>query len=180
MTVDDDVVSRMNTHQSVYREKLMEHLLIGELLKYSWFHHGATLEVSQPSIDRAGHDVVLEANGITRHVQLKTSSTSAKTANQKIHVGLSTKPSGCVIWVRFHPSTLSLGPFGFFGGNPGKPLPAIDDFKIAQHSKANAAGVKSGRQNLRVVPKAKFHPVSDLAELYVVLFGESKSTGDHA
>lgn len=31
-------------------------------------------EVSQPSIDRSGHDVVLEANCVTRHVKLKTSS----------------------------------------------------------------------------------------------------------
>jgi hypothetical protein len=60
----------LDTHQSAYRERLLEHLLIGDLLKYSWLHAGATLEVSQPSIDRSGHDAVLEANGVTRHLQL--------------------------------------------------------------------------------------------------------------
>jgi hypothetical protein len=59
---------------------LLEHLLIGELLKHSWLHHGAELEVSQPVIDRSGHDVVLEANGITRHVQLKASASGASTS----------------------------------------------------------------------------------------------------
>ena len=94
--------------QSVYREKLLEHLLIGELLKYSWFKHGASLEVSQPAIDRSGHDIVLEANGVTRHVQLKTSSTIARTGRQNLHLGLAAKPSGCVVWMRFDPEAMTL------------------------------------------------------------------------
>lgn len=163
-----------NTHQSVYRERLLEHLLIGDLLKYSWLHHDAMLEVSQPSVDRAGHDVVLEANGITRHIQLKTSSSTAKTATQKINLGLATKPSGCVIWIRFDPDTLAIGPFLFFGSEPGKPLPPIDQFRIAKHSKGNASGIKADRPNLRVVPLSKFKTVADVAALYDVLFGVSK------
>jgi hypothetical protein len=135
-----------DTHQSVYREKLLEHLLIGELLKYSWLKQHATLEVSQPSIDRSGHDVVLEANGVTRHVQLKASSHSAKTTLQNIHLGLAEKPSGCVIWTRFDPATLAIGPFLFFGGAPGKPLPSIDQFRTAKHTKANSTGVKTERR----------------------------------
>jgi hypothetical protein len=78
----------LHTHQSVFRERLLEHLLIGELLKHSWLHHGATLEVSHSSIDRAGHDVVLEANGITRHVQLKASAQGGVTAVKKFILGL--------------------------------------------------------------------------------------------
>lgn len=58
-----DIDLSLDICQSVYRERLLEHLLIGDLLKHSWLHTGATLEVSQPSIDRSGHDVVLEANG---------------------------------------------------------------------------------------------------------------------
>ena len=104
----------IDSFQSVYREKLLEHLLIGELLKYSWQKHDASLEVSQPSIDRSGHDIVLEANGITRHVQLKTSSTIARTGRQNVHLGLGDKPSGCVVWVRFDPVSMELGPFLFF------------------------------------------------------------------
>lgn len=80
--------------QSVYREHLLEHLLIGELLKYSWLNHGAELEVSQPALDRNGHDIVLEANGVTRHVQLKSSASGASTASQTIHLGLADKPTG--------------------------------------------------------------------------------------
>lgn len=113
----------IDSFESVYRERLLEHLLIGELLKYAWFHDGAALEVSQPAVDRSGHDVVLEARGVTRHVQLKASSTAAAAASQKIHVGLGRKPSGCVVWIRFDAETMRLGPFFFFGGQPGEPLP---------------------------------------------------------
>jgi len=161
----------LDNHQSVYRERLLEHLLIGDLLKHSWLHAGATLEVSQPSIDRSGHDVVLEANGVTRHVQLKSSSRSAATATQKVHVGLANKPSGCVIWTRFDRDCMTLGPFMFFGGEPGAPLPSLADFPIAKHTKGDAEGVKKERPNLRVVSKSKFRRIDDIPTLYTALFG---------
>jgi len=163
----------MNLHanESVYRERLLEHLLIGKLLKHSWLHHGASLEVSQPSIDRSGHDVVLEANGITCHVQLKASASGAATSVQKIHLGLAAKPSGCVIWMRFNPEDMSLGPFLLFAGLPGEPLPSLEGFKVAKHTKGNVDGVKKERPNLRIVPVSKFRKVAGIAELYNELFG---------
>jgi hypothetical protein len=168
-----DIDLTLDTHQSVYRERLLEHLLIGDLLKHSWLHAGAKLEVSQPSIDRSGHDEVLEANGVTRHVQLKSSSHAAMTPAQKVHVGLSSKPSGCVIWTRFDRSTMKLGPFFFFffGAEPGLPLPPLDGFKTAKHTKGDKDGVKKDRPNLRVVRMSQFREIADIPSLYVTLFG---------
>jgi hypothetical protein len=37
-SMDTDLT--LDVHQSVYRERLLEHLLIGDLLKYSWLHAG--------------------------------------------------------------------------------------------------------------------------------------------
>ncbi|MFC5458483.1 hypothetical protein [Massilia niabensis] len=161
----------VDSWQSVYREKLLEHLLIGELLKYAWLHHDASLEVSQPAIDRSGHDIVLEANGITRHVQLKTSSTIARTMRQNVHLGLGQKPSGCVVWMRFDPEKMTLGPFLFFGSEPGIALPPLDGFKVAMHTKGDAQGVKKPRPGLRVVPVSKFTEVDIIPGLYAALFG---------
>ena len=160
-----DIDLTLDTHQSVYRERLLEHLFIGDLLKHSWLHAGAKLEVSQPSIDRSGHDVVLEANGVTRHVQLKSSSHEATTSAQKLHVGLARKPSGCVVWTRFDRSTMKLGPFYFFGGGPGMPLPPLDGFKIARHTKGDKDGVKKDRPNLRVVRISQFREIADISSL---------------
>ena len=156
-----EVVSLMetgtpDTHQSVYREHLIEHLLIGELLKHSWLHHAADLEISKPELDRAGHDIILEAHGFTRHVQLKSSFRGARTARQKVHVDLAEKPSGCVIWVHFDPETLEMGPFLFFGSEPGAKMPPMEAFPVARHTKGNALGIKTERPNLRVVARGRF------------------------
>jgi hypothetical protein len=161
----------IDAEQSVYRERLLEHLILGDLLKHSWLHHRAVLEVSQPSLDRAGHDIVLEAHGVTRHVQFKSSGDSAKTARQTIHLDLARKPSGCVVWIRFNRENLELGPYLFFGGPPGEPLPPLDRFAVAKHSKGNSRGVKLGRPNLRVVPKRYFATITTIPALYGKLFG---------
>lgn len=162
----------LDSTQSVYREQLLEHLLIGELLKHSWLHCGADLEVSQPAVDRAGHDVVLEANGVTRHLQLKSSFITGKTQSQSIHVGLAAKPSGCVVWIQFDRETMKLGPFLLFAGEPGQPLPDIASLKVAKHTKGDANGVKKERPNVRVVPRSRFRRVDDIPQLYRALFGQ--------
>jgi hypothetical protein len=173
VTMPIDIDLTLDVYQSVYRERLLEHLLVGDLLKYSWLNAGATLEVSQTSIDRSGHDVVLEANGVTRHVQLKSSSHVAKTPTQKVHLGLASKPSGCVVWTRFDRSTMELGPFLFFGAKPGLPLPSLDEYKVAMHTKGNKDGVKKERPNLRVVRMSQFREIADIPALYKALFGHS-------
>jgi len=161
--------------QSVYRERLLEHLLIGELLKHSWLYDGAELEVSTPAVDRAGHDVVLEANGVVRHVQLKASALNASTRSQAIHLDLGKKPSGCVVWTRFDPTDLRLDHFLFFGDQPGSSLPSLSDCDVAKHSKGDSTGTKKERPNLRVVPVSRFRSISSVAALYEVLFGAPTS-----
>lgn len=161
----------LDTHQSIYREQLLEHLVLGELLKHSWKFHEASLEISHPSVDRAGYDVVLEAEGVTRHVQLKSSSHDSTTAQQSINFSLSKKPSACVIWTRFDPISLELGPFLFFGGKPGDPIPSLVPFKIAKHTKANAQGVKLERPNIRTISRSHFSTLDSITALYSALFG---------
>lgn len=156
---------------SSYREKLIEHLFVGELLKVSWKAGDCSVEVAKPEVDNRGYDVILEHNGIVRHLQLKTSHRGARASSQKIHTALATKPSGCVVWIRFDPETLVLGPFLFFGGLPGQPLPAVADMRVARHTKANTSGVKAQRLAHRVVPKGKFKVIRSIEELFVVLLG---------
>src|SRR5512141_2994385 len=78
--------------------------------------------------------LVLEANLVTRHVQFKSSSLTAKTARQTVHVDLGKKPSGCVIWVFFDPASLRLDHYQFFGGGPRKLMPSLDEFPLAKHA----------------------------------------------
>jgi hypothetical protein len=156
---------------SSYREKLFEHLFVGELLKLSWINKEFSLEISKPEVDNSDYDLIAESKGILRHIQLKTAFIGAKTSRQKIHVSLSNKPSGCVIWVYFDKDSLGLGPFLFYGGNPGKPLPNLSEFKVAKHTKGDAGGYKAERPSQRVINKGSFMCYETIEVLYSVLFG---------
>jgi hypothetical protein len=156
---------------SSYRERLLEHLFIGELLKWSWRHGDCGLEVSKPDVDRSGYDFIAEANGHIRHVQLKTTYVGSSNTSQKVQLSLGAKPSGCVVLINFDQDTLGLGPFLYFGGGPGEPLPSLAPYKVAKHTKANALGVKAERPNIRTVPISAFKRISAIEQLYVQLFG---------
>ena len=116
-----------HTDNSSFREKLIEHLFVGELLKLSWQNGDCSLRVAKPEVDNSGYDLIIEAHGIVRHVQLKASYDGGKTTRQKVHLRLGEKPSGCVIWIIFNEETLDLGPFYFFGGKAGERLPSLQD-----------------------------------------------------
>ena len=83
------------------------------------------------------------------------------------------KPSGCVVWVYFDPNSLELGPFLYFGGEPGRKLPDIDSRKTAKHSKGNAQGVKAERPNHRVINKGQFTVIDSIEDLWHHLFGDT-------
>lgn len=161
---------------SSYREKLIEHLFVGELLRHSWLHRNCRLEVARPEVDNNGYDLIAEEAGIVRHIQLKASHSGASASRQKVHIALASKPSGCVVWIQFDASTLKLGPFHYFGSPPGQPLPDLSSFSIARHVKGNAMGFKAERPAIRVIPKGHFRPLASICEVYEALFGcDSKS-----
>lgn len=159
-----------HTERSSYREKLVEHLFVGELLKLSWLHHACSLEIAKPEVDNSGYDLIAETNGRIRHIQLKTSIVGGRTASQKVHLALAGKPSGCVVWIYFTEDSLHIGPFLFFGANAGSPLPSLAGRKIARHTKGNSEGVKAERPNLRVLPKGSFTRIESIAGIYSRLF----------
>jgi len=162
----------MNNHteHSSFREKLIEHLFIGELLKLSWKNGQCELEVGKPEVDNSGYDVIFEVKNVIRHTQLKASYIGGKTSRQNIHIRLADKPSGCVIWIYFDENTLQLGPYYFFGNTPGKPLPEICNAKIAKHTKGDQDGFKAERPNIRILNKGDFTKYDTVECLFKALF----------
>lgn len=159
-----------HSEHSSYREKLIEHLFVGELLKVSWLQHKCVLEIAKPEVDNAGCDIIAEAKDVVRHIQLKTSMIGGKTGRQNIHAKLADKPSGCVVWIYFNTLTMELGPFYYFGGKAGEKLPSLEQLKIAKHTKGNKDGLKADRKNIRVLPKAMFKQLADIEHVYETLF----------
>ncbi len=156
---------------SSYREMLLEHLFTGAIMRHLWLKGSGRMELLKPQVDNGGYDLVLEAKRIVRHVQLKASYHGAATAVVNVNVALADKPSGCVIWIRFDPESLDLGPFLWFGGAPGEKLPDLASFSIGRHTKGNALGVKAERPNIRRVPVAKFERLATIEEVVAHLFG---------
>jgi hypothetical protein len=156
---------------SSYREALLEHLFAGEVMKHLWLQGVHRIEVLKPQVDDGGYDLVLEANDITRHVQLKASHKGSSTAQVNVGLALGDKPSGCVVWIFFAPDTLALGPFYWLGGGPGEPLPNITALKPAKWARANAKGIKAERAKLRTVPRSRFERVETVADIVKKLFG---------
>jgi len=138
-------------------------------MKNLWRRGDWRLEVLKPQVDDGGYDLVLEA--IVRHVQLKASFRGSKVNHAKINTLLANKPSGCVVFIWFDPATLELGPFAFFGGVPGQPLPGVAGMKIGRHTKGNAQGVKTERPNMRKVPLSKFERLRSVEQVVTGLLG---------
>lgn len=161
---------------SSFREKLIEHVFVGEILRVLWRRGVRNVEVLRAEVDRGGYDLVLECRGVVRHVQLKSSHREAKTSEVAVSLNLSAKASGCVIWVLFDSATLELGPFLWFGSLPGKPLPPLGD-KAGRHSKADSTGLKAERPNLRVVTRRRFAVLATMEDVANALFGTNELSG---
>jgi hypothetical protein len=159
-----------HTTTSSTREKLIEHLFIGELLRHLWLHGIRDVEVLRAEVDSGGFDLAVECGGILRHIQLKASHKTAKTDSVGINIALSRKPSGCVVWLFFDESTLEFSAFRWFGAEPGRQLPALGD-RIARHSKANSRGEKTARPQIREIRKSAFRSLGSIEEVADALFG---------
>lgn len=153
---------------SSYREAMLEHMLLGELMRALW---PTPLEVCRPQVDSAGFTLILQCRGILRHVLLKTSSVEAKRRDVSVNLELAGRHGGCVIWSRFGPSGFTFKEFLWLGGPPGQPLPDISAYRVTKHTKANAQGLKEERPSHRTVPLSAFTRLTSMAELVAYLFG---------
>jgi len=160
--------------KSSFYEQLVEHVFISEVLQEAWYGFGRTVEVLRSEVDASGYDIVFECNSILRHVQLKTSRARGSTKSQKANIALADKASGCIVWIvrdecdKTNRMSLS---YLFFGGEPGQPLPALDQFRVARHTKPNANKLKAERPSIRVIPKGQFSVINTTTELVQQLFG---------
>lgn len=155
-------------HSSL-REKLVEHVFIGELSRCLWRQGIRELEILRPETDFAGYDLAIECNGILRHIQLKSSHRAAKSREVAIQTRLAEKSSGCVLWIHFD-DDLKLGPLLWFGGQPAKPIPSLGD-RLARQTRGDRSGQKKARCNLRVIEKRRFIVIATVEDTIPLLFG---------
>lgn len=166
---DYEEADSLQTHGSVLVEKTLEYQLLGALTA-ELLRRGMRYEVLRGDFDRDGHDIVIEADGVMRHVQLKCMAAGGKTARVPVSTRLRYKPSGCVVWMTYDPATLTLKSLRWFGGSPGTRLPDLGE-RVARHTRGNIEHVKALRPFIRILPARKFEAVQDIAALADRLFG---------
>jgi hypothetical protein len=161
-------MTEKNFTHSTLRERIVEHIFVGDVLRALWRRGILDVEILRPEFDAHGYDVVLSRGRIVRHLQLKTQ------AKGKVGVSraLADKPSGCVVWITIDTETLELGPFYWFGGAPGEPLPSISGYPILKRTTPNAAGVKPFRKNHHKLPLSCFSELRTIDDVIARLFGE--------
>jgi hypothetical protein len=157
---------------SVLRERIIEHLIVGKLLRRLWAVGNTSVEILRSEFDRGGYDLVADFGSVTRHIQLKCSRIEGDTREQTVSLNLSAKASGCIVWIIVD-DDLNFQHFLWFGSAPGEPLPDIHGMPVAKHSKGDSKGVKLERPNLRKVPKNEFQLVESVDELLDRLLGPS-------
>ena len=155
---------------SSYREKIIEHRFIAEMLTYLWRSGIHDAEILKPEVDGGGYDLVFQIGGAIRHIQLKSVNAESSTKRWKCATKLQQYPSGCVVVIVSDPNTLDIGPFYWFGGTIGDPLPSLQDYLVAKHTKANKEGTKTERPDHRILPKGAFEKIEGFEELLGKLF----------
>jgi len=159
-----------HSSDSSLREQALGHVFLGQLLTFMWRSGARDIEVLKSEVDRGGYDLVLEANGIIRHVQLKSSFRGSKVREVDVSTKLLRKPGGCVLWLEFDRESLAIERFYWFGGRAGDGLPDPGP-RISRHSKGNSNGEKNERPIHRVLTRGRFEPLANISQVAEKLFG---------
>lgn len=153
---------------SVLRERIVEHLFVGEALRLLWEHQVRDIEVLRSEFDIGGYDLVMSCRGVVRHIQFKSVTEGGKAKSVSVNLKLKEKPSGCVIWVVIAPRTLKAKSYRWLGGEPGERLP--DDISELKKAK-KPTGTKLEKPNHRVVPARRFEKLDSMNAVLDRLFG---------
>ena len=159
---------------SSLRERIVEHVFIGEALRRLWQLEIVNVEVLRSEFDAHGYDLVLARGHIVRHIQFKTGR-AHRPGDVSVAMSLAEKPSGCVILISVT-DKLDLGPFFWFGSAAGEPLPDVSGFSVPLRATHNKLGVRPPRPKHRLIPKAAFKRLDSLDAVLVELFGSISVT----
>jgi hypothetical protein len=155
----------------------LEHAFVAQVTAELWRRGVFDFAVSHSEVDNSGYDLIIEANGVTRHIQLKAMQVAGARRDFGLQRRLAAKPSGCAVLMLHDPVTLNIAEYRIFAGLPGAPIPDLGD-RLVKHTKGNSLGEKSERPALRNVPISKFSAVSGIASLVDALFGPATKTDE--
>ena len=154
------------------REKVLDPCFVADGTAELWRREVFDFAVSHSEVDNSGYDLIIEAQRVVRHIQLKAMHVGSTTAEFPVQARLMDKPSACVVLIRHDARTLAITEYRWFGGEPGAPLPTLGD-QIGKHTRPNALGIKGERPAIRRLQKRRFEPLSGIGMLVDRLFGRA-------
>jgi hypothetical protein len=167
-------------------EKILEYRFLAELTS-ELYKHDTPCDVMRGDVDHYGYDLVIEANGILRHIQLKGITAAAKEEGKKGKGGkewgqgwhcndnLWELGSGCIVLLKHEEHCSKISGIKFFGGPPGKKLSEAPTLDTKDPPEPRAVKGKKPSKKVWVTqsyfgePLKKGEEVKELARL---LFGE--------
>jgi hypothetical protein len=155
-------------HSSL-REKIVEHVFVGESLRALWRRGIYNVEVMHSEFDAHGYDLVMVRGDIVRHIQFKTS-VRPKPGRVSLGTALEGKPSGCVIWIQVN-NTLDMLSFWWLGAAPGEPLPTLGE-RRARRIGRKAEGDRPLREAHRIVNGSAFRRLETVDQVLEAMFGD--------
>lgn len=165
-----------NSTRSSLRESIIEHVFIGEILKFLWEEHATQVEVLKPQVDDAGYDIVIECKrnsnsdiSTPHYIQLKSAFVGSATAKVSLSKKLISKRNWCVIWVFFDPK-FTLKSYLCFGSAFGHTSSDIAKLNQTKHAKGDSTGNKAIRPGHFDVPKGKFVELTMINDVIDKLF----------
>ncbi|RKK04664.1 hypothetical protein EBE87_23185 [Pseudoroseomonas wenyumeiae] len=154
---------------STLRERIVEHVFVGEALRTLWQRGIVDVEVLRSEFDAHGYDLVMGRGAIVRHIQFKTG-VRDRPGSVSISRSLAAKPSGCVIWISVD-LDLNMKGYWWFGGAPGQPLHDLSGFGSPKRIGRRETGERPLRMNHGKVPAARFRRIDTMNEVLETLFG---------
>jgi hypothetical protein len=154
-------------HSSL-REKIVEHVFVGEALRTLWRRGVFDVEVLRSEFDAHGYDLVMNRGKVIRHIQFKT---GVRDRPQRVSVAtaLSEKQSGCVVWIQVD-NGLDMKCFWWLGAEPGEQLPSLGE-RVAKRIGRTAEGSRPLREGHRIVNGSAFRRIGTLDEVLETLLG---------
>jgi len=166
-------LSQASSYRSRDRENLIEHVFISEILQECWFVREQPIEILRAEVDAYGYDLVLECNGLIKHVQLKATQNARPTRKQTINRFLENKVGGCVVWIlidrQHNEGRVQLNYLYFGGRRPRDRMPPLGD------TPALNPRSKAPRKNSRLLDAKQFDAIPTTAALLDRMFGRAKA-----
>ena len=86
----DDLTDEAASHYlySTLRERIVEHVFVGEALRRLWQRGVTDVEVLRSEFDAGGYDLVMSRGKVTRHIQFKSVMVEGKAARTSVSLKL--------------------------------------------------------------------------------------------